>query len=179
LRRFPATFAANRIGKRVLFAWQEPWTCPSDLVNVFAFDDEYAMGILSSSVHQEWARAQSSTLRVDVRYTPTSAFEAFSWPPDPAPEKREAVARVSAETLRRRQAICVERQIGLTQLLNEVEEGAYSDLRRLLNEVDRAVIEAYGWPAAVAGDSEESNRRLLELNRSIASGEFDYAPFAS
>jgi hypothetical protein len=169
--------AANRIGKRILFAWQEPWTCPSDLVNLFAFDDEYAMGILSSSVHQEWARAQSSTLRVDIRYTPTSAFETFPWPPNPEPEKREAVARVSAETLRRRQEICVERQIGLTQLLNEVDEGAYSGLRRLLEDLDRAVVGAYGWPAEVAGDSQESNRRLLALNRQIASGDVGYAPF--
>ena len=35
--------AANAQGKRILFAWQEPWTCPSKLTNVFAFEDDYAI----------------------------------------------------------------------------------------------------------------------------------------
>ena len=36
---------------------------------------------------------------------------------------------------------------------------------------------AYGWPKSVAHDPEESNRRLLELNRAIAAGEVEYDPF--
>jgi len=40
--------AGNRIGKRILLCWCEPQTCPSDLTNVFAFADYYAMGVLSS-----------------------------------------------------------------------------------------------------------------------------------
>jgi len=49
-------------------------------VNVFAFEDDFSMGILLSTIHHEWARAQSSTLRIDIRYTPTTAFETFPWP---------------------------------------------------------------------------------------------------
>ena len=83
-------------GKRILFAWQAPWTCPSNLTNVFAFAFDYAMGVLSSTIHTEWARAQSSTLRIDIRYTPTSAFETFPWP-DPAPDEREQSAPLRAQ----------------------------------------------------------------------------------
>ena len=36
---------------------------------------------------------------------------------------------------------------------------------------------AYGWPASTAYDQDESNRRLLELNRAIAAGEIGYSPF--
>ena len=33
-------------GKRILFAWCESWVLPSNAMNVFAFDDDYAMGVL-------------------------------------------------------------------------------------------------------------------------------------
>jgi hypothetical protein len=167
----------NRIGKRMLFCWCEPWTCPSDLVNVFAFADEHAMGVLCSRLHQEWARAQSSTLRVDIRYTPTSAFETFPWPPAPSEAHRAAVGSAAAAMVERRQAICAEREIGLTTLYNELDDGAYADLRALHERLDRAVVAAYGWPASAASGADESNRRLLELNGQIVRGEVEYDPF--
>jgi len=167
----------NRIGKRMLFCWCEPWTCPSDLVNVFAFADEHAMGVLCSRLHQEWARAQSSTLRVDIRYTPTSAFETFPWPPAPSEAHRAAVGSAAAAMVERRQAICAEREIGLTTLYNELDDGAYADLRARHERLDRAVAAAYGWPASAASGADESNRRLLELNGQIVRGEVEYDPF--
>ncbi len=77
----------------------------------------------------------------------------------------------------RRSEICLERQIGLTKLYNEVDDGAYHDLRGLHDALDEAVAAAYGWPASAAHDPKESNRLLLELNRAIAEGEVDYQPF--
>lgn len=146
-------------------------------MNVFAFDDHYAMGVLSSRIHGEWARAQSSTLRVDIRYTPTSAFETFPWPAADT-QQREQIADLARSLIERRQAICREREIGLTKLYNEVDDGAYTDLQALHAELDRAVATAYGWPASAATDPLDSNRRLLELNERIARGEVDYDPFA-
>jgi hypothetical protein len=169
--------AANRIGKRILFAWQEPHTCPSDLVNVFTFDDDYSLGVLLTSIHHEWARARSSTMRVDVRYTLTSAFETFPWPAVDS-DQRAAIGAIAQRLTERRRAICMDRGFGLTRLYNEVDDGAYADLTALHNELDRAVAVAYGWPASVAGDPGESNRRLLELNEAIAAGRVEYEPFA-
>ena len=134
------------------------------------------MGALLSTLHREWARVQSSTLRIDIRYTPTSAFETFPWPM-PTPKQRETIADLSRRIIERRQEICREREIGLTKLYNEVDEGAYRDLAQLHAELDEAVAAAYGWPASVAHDPAESNRRLFELNRRIAAGEIEYAPF--
>lgn len=165
--------AANRIGKRLLLAWQQPEICPSDLTIVFAFEDDFAMGVLTSRIHGEWARAQSSTLRVDIRYTPTSAFETFPWPI----ENREEVAELAAALIERRREICVAEGIGLTRLYNLVDEGAWRDLRDLHRELDEAVAAAYGWPRAVGHDANESNRRLLELNQAISVGEVEYDPF--
>ncbi|MDQ3934648.1 MAG: N-6 DNA methylase [Actinomycetota bacterium] len=175
LRRF---IAGTAQGKRIFFTWQDARVCPSNLVNVFAFEDDYALGVLTSRLHGEWARAQSSTLRIDVRYTPTSAFETFPWPA-PTDDQRERIGQLSKAIVDRRRAICVDREIGLTALYNEVDEGAYSDLRDLHTQLDLSVAAAYGWPATAARDPRESNRRLLELNARIAAGEVEYAPFGS
>ena len=168
---------ANRYGKRILFAWADPDELPSGQVIAFAFEDDYAMGVLMSYGHIEWARAQSSTLRVDIRYTPTSAFATFPWP-EPDDVGREAIADLARRVVARRQEICVERQIGLTKLYNEVDDGAYADLATLHRQLDEAVAAAYGWPKSAAHDPDESNARLLELNRAIAAGERPYDPFA-
>jgi len=165
--------AANAQGKRIHFTWQAASTCPSNLTNVFAFDDDYSMGALLTSMHQEWARAQSSTLEDRFRYTPTSAFETFPWP-QPTDEQREGIADAGRQLLARRSAICLEREIGLTKLYNEVDDGAYRDLADLHRMLDEAAAEAYGWPKSAAHDSAESNRRLLELNLSIAAGQTPY-----
>lgn len=170
--------AANAQGKRILFAWCETTACPSSLTNVFVFGDDYAMGILTSRCHREWARLQSSTLRVDIRYTPTSAFDTFPWPPAPTDPQREAVATVAAELIRRRGDICAAQQIGLTTLYNQVDEGAWADLQDLHRRLDEAVAVAYGWPVSVAHGADETNRRLLEPNHRIAEGAVPYAPLA-
>ncbi len=138
------------------------------------------MGILTSSAHLAWAKGESSTLRVDLRYTPTptSAFETFPWP-DPSPPQREAVADLARRTYAHRSEICRERQIGLTTLYNQVDDGAFAELSDLHRALDESVALAYGWPRAIAHDSTESNARLLALNEEVASGELRYAPFAT
>jgi hypothetical protein len=147
--------------------------CPSGQIVAFAFDDDRSFGVLTSRIHNEWAWHQSSTLRVDQRYTPTSAFETFPWPTG----ELTAIGSVARRLYERRSEICLERQIGLTKLYNEVDDGAYRDLRELHEELDEAVAVAYGWPSSAARDPQESNRLLLELNRAIAAGEIEYHPF--
>lgn len=143
---------------------------------MFAFADDYAMGVLTSRVHGEWAR-MLSTLREDIRYTPTTSFETFPWPqPDAA--GRDEIGHLAAALIARRREVCTAEGIGLTTLYNRVEEGAWRDVRDLHRALDDAVAAAYGWPREAAHDPEDSNSRLLELNREIAAERRPYAPFA-
>ncbi len=171
--------SAARHGKRLVLAWSRPNTLASDATEVFAFDDDYSMGILLSKAHDAWAWAQSSTLKRDLRYTPTSVFMTFAWP-DPVTEaQRERVAEASRRLLARRTEICTAERIGLTKLYNAVDDGAWTDLKALHKELDEAVADCYGWPRAVAQDPKELVRRLTELNREITEGRRVYAPFDS
>ena len=132
------------------------------------------MGVLTSYIHTAWAAVRSSTLEDRIRYTPSSAFETF---PFPQPQDKEPVADAARRVIARRSEICLEREIGLTRLYNEVDDGAYRDLKELHVALDEAVAAAYGWPVSAAHDPQESNRLLLELNREIAAGHVPYDPF--
>ncbi|WP_345379250.1 DNA methyltransferase [Demequina sediminis] len=162
-------------GKRLALAWQDAAVCPSNLVNVFAFDDDYSMGILLSRAHDAWAWAQSSTLETRLRYTPTSVFETFPWP-QPTKTQREAIAEASSALYARRSELCIEHQLGLTKLYNLMDEGGFADLKALHKRLDEAVAAAYGWPKAVAQDGPELVRRLRSLNRDIVEGRVAYEP---
>lgn len=169
--------AVGRHGKRMFIAKVEPWTMASDATNVFAFDDDYSMGILLSRAHDAWAWAQSSTLETRLRYTPTSVFETFPWPDSVDAAARERVADAASALYARRSELCIEHDLGLTRLYNLMNDGAFTDLSALHKQLDTAVAAAYGWPASVAQDGPELVARLTELNRQIAQGEREYSPF--
>ncbi|HET7734554.1 MAG TPA: DNA methyltransferase [Nocardioidaceae bacterium] len=169
---------STRVGKRLILTWQPAQIAASDATVVFAFDDDYSMGLLQSRPHAAWAWAQASTLKGDLRYTPSSVFMTFPWPYPTTPEQREAVAEACRRLLARRTEICAQEQIGLTKLYNAVDEGAWADLKALHRELDVAVAACYGWPASVAQDDAELVARLTELNREISAGVRPYDPFA-
>lgn len=168
--------ACARLGKRLMFAWQDPNTCPSDLVYVFPFEDDYSMGVLMSRIHSDWAIGKSS-FKGDPRYTPTSTFDPFPWPHPVTPETRERVGTCAQMLLRQRSEICRTEQIGLTDLYNLVDEGAYAHIKELHAQLDDAVAKAYGW-ANLPAHRDEVVQRLLDLNMAISSGRQPYDPFA-
>lgn len=168
----------GRHGKRMLAVWAHKRTLAMDATNVFAFDDDYSMGILMSRAHDAWAWAQSSTLKGDLRYTPTTVFGTFPWPDPVTPEQRKRIAEACRALYARRSALCIEHGIGLTKLYNLMDDGGFADLKALHRELDVAVAAAYGWPASVAQDPDELVARLTERNREIVEGERPYSPFA-
>ncbi|WP_157509507.1 DNA methyltransferase [Glaciibacter superstes] len=169
--------AVGRHGKRMGITWVEPWTMASDATNVFAFDDDYSMGILLSRAHDAWAWARSSTLETRLRYTPTTVFETFPWPDPVTAEQRAAVAAASVALYERRSALCLDHRLGLTKLYNLMDDGAFTDLAALHKRLDESVAAAYGWPKSIAQDSAQLVVRLTSLNREIAEGRRTYSPF--
>lgn len=169
--------AVGRHGKRFALTWVDQRTMASDATCVFAFDDDFSMGVLQSQAHIAWAWDRSSTLETRLRYTPTSVFETFPWPDAATSAQREAVAEACRQLLARRSEICLTQNIGLTTLYNAVDDGAYADLKVLHRRLDEAVAESYGWPKATGQDDAGIVVRLTELNRQISTGERAYAPF--
>lgn len=169
--------ASLAFGKRLLISWQDAWTCPSGKIYIFAFDDDYSMGIVSSLAHGAWAWARGATLKADLSYTPSSVFETFPWPYPVTDAQRDQVAKAARKLMTRRREICTENDLGLTALYNLVDEGAYQDLKALHSKLDEAVARAYGWPKAAARDGDALVHGLLELHQEISSGNREYDPF--
>jgi hypothetical protein len=169
--------AGTATGKRVLFTWCDVSWLPSNATNAFALETDYAFGVLTSRVHTDWAAAKSSTLEDRIRYTPSSAFDTFPWP-TPAEAQRDRIGLLARQLVDLRSTLCVEHEIGLTVLYNRVDEGAYASLRALHDELDRAVLAAYGWSSGLLGDVRQRNRMLYELNAAlVASNGAGYQPF--
>jgi hypothetical protein len=172
----PRYIAGIATGKRPLFSWCEPEWCPSNLVNVFAFNDDYYLGVLSSAAHTAWAWELSSTLKGDLRYTPTTAFATFPWPDPVEDDLSAAVGNAAREIVQLRSQHCTEGDFGLTHLYNVMDDGGYRDLAACHLRLDRAVTACYGWPRMVAQDRGELVARLARLNAEIVAGR-PYAPF--
>lgn len=169
--------AGTATGKRILFVWCEQGWRPSNAANAFALDTDYAFGVLTSRIHTEWAKARSSTLRADIRYTPSSAFDTFPWP-TLTEAQRARIGELARQLVQLRSTLCAEHEIGLTVLYNRVDEGAYASLRDVHEELDLSVLAAYGWSSALLSDVRHRNRALYELNAAILeSGEAKYVPF--
>ena len=161
-----------------MHSWQPNEVSPNNATYIFAFEDDYSMGVLMSRSHGAWAIATCGTLENRLRYTTSAGFDTFAWPDPTTSGQREEVAEACRRLLARRTEICVAEQIGLTTLYNAMDDGAWADLKALHRELDIAVAACYGWPADVAQDDDELVRRLTQLNREITEGARPYDPFA-
>ncbi|MEH0625047.1 Eco57I restriction-modification methylase domain-containing protein [Streptomyces stelliscabiei] len=120
----------------------------SNKLAVFTTDSLADQAVLSSSLHQTWAIKYGTTMRVDPTYTPSTAFEPFPRP-EPTEQLNEAGRVLDAE----RREIMLRRQFGLTKLYNLVNDPDTADsadrdiarMREIHVELDRAVMDAYGW----------------------------------
>ena len=80
LLRFIAT---PRVAKYRLFAWLDARNCPDCQLIAIARDDDTTFGILHSRFHEIWSLRLCTWLGKgnDPRYTPTTTFETFPFPP--------------------------------------------------------------------------------------------------
>ena len=63
LASLPRYIASPRVSKHRIFVWQTPSTLCNDATIVFARADDYFFGVLHSTIHEIWARAQGTQLR--------------------------------------------------------------------------------------------------------------------
>jgi hypothetical protein len=115
------------------------------MVKVIADDRWSVFAVLSSSLHEVWARFYSSTLETRLKYIISDAFETFAFP-----EEIERLEDFGKNYGEYRSETMLVRQEGLTttyNLFHNPDEHAadITRLRELRVELDRAVAAAYGW----------------------------------
>jgi len=121
-----------------------------DATVVFAFDDYYHFAVLQSSLHEIWLRRQASSLRTDVRYTPTDCFQTFPFPQSPSVVHQHLVEEKGKCFYEHRQQYMLTNELGLTKTYNLFHDQTCSDpeiqeMRRLHAEMGQVILTCYDW----------------------------------
>lgn len=157
LKKLPRVLVNCQVGPQMAFAFQ-----PSDrqfalTLNVFTLDCWSSFAILQSRIHEVWARYFGSSMKDDLRYTTSDCFDTFPFPqsvlttstesPEGKPAILEAIGR---EYYEYRAALMARNREGLTTTYNRFHDPEETSpdilrLRELHANMDRAVLDAYGW----------------------------------
>ncbi|QNG28380.1 N-6 DNA methylase [Synechococcus sp. HK01-R] len=165
----------------------------SDALVVFSLHDYQDLGILQSTTHELWARFFGSSMKDDLRYTPTDCFETFPFPAalcdSTANNPAHVALRQSLDSIgdryhQYRAELMVSNNEGLTSTYNRFHDPGetssdHLELRNLHGQMDRVVLAAYGWsdvPTACGFgldylDTEDDAKLPDALQERIDSGE--------
>ena len=114
----------------------------------FPFQSFSAFAALQSRPHEMWARFLGSSMKDDLRYTPSDCFDTYPFSADFASSPLlEAAGHTYHD---HRAALMVTRNEGMTKIYNRFHDRSETAediqrLRELHAGMDRAVLEAYGW----------------------------------
>jgi len=107
-----------------------------------------AFSTLQARPHECWARSFGSSMKDDLRYTPSDCFETFPFPV--GWDVNQGLETAGHEYYEFRAALMVRNNEGLTKTYNRFHDPDELDteilkLRELHAAMDRAVLDAYGW----------------------------------
>lgn len=177
IRGLERCLVTAQVTKHLCFSFQPAGRVYSQTLIVFPFTAYTQFAVLQSRVYAQWVWLLSSTMKTDLNYSTTDCFENFPFPkPDPSsviPELENPGQRLyeaRAEFMR-------ESGQGLTKTYNtlkdrDCEEPDVLKLRQMHEQLDNAVLDAYGWGDIEVPSYEESCekframilKRLFELN---------------
>ncbi|MDX2271004.1 MAG: type IIL restriction-modification enzyme MmeI [Cyanobacteriota bacterium] len=104
--------------------------------------------ILQSRIHEIWARFLGSSMKDDLRYTPSDCFETFPFPFD---WETNPILEAAGKTYYEFRAdLMIRHNEGLTATYNRFHDPDETNpdilkQRELHAQMDRAVLDAYGW----------------------------------
>lgn len=185
--------ATVETAKHRVFQFLDGTVLPDNKLVAIALQDAYHLGVLSSRVHGAWALAAGSWLGVgnDPVYVKTRCFEAFPFPDlDPAGPLTERIRSLAEQIdAHRKVQLSAHRDATLTATYNVLEKlrsgealnsreqvihqhGLVGVLKDLHDELDVAVLDAYGWSdLTLPADTDTLLVRLVELNAQRAAEE--------
>jgi hypothetical protein len=184
IESFDRVLVVARVGQHGSFTFLPAGTVYSEQLIVIAIATYSAFCVLQSRPHEIWARFFGSSMKDDLRYTPSDCFETFpfsaNWETDPT---LEAIGKTYYDY---RAALMRRNNQGLTDTYNRFHDPQETNpeilhLRDLHHQMDRAVLTTYGWetldtPCGFALDYLDLDETKLppEAQTRIASGELHF-----
>lgn len=145
--------ANSQVSQHLIFAWVPSNWVYAHTLNIFSEDRDASLAVMQSRIHEVWTRFFASSLEDRLRYTPSDCFETF---PFPAGWETSAALEDIGRRYHEHRAAVMKRTVGtkkpegLTATYNRFHDRNERDreilrLRELHAEMDRAVLDAYGW----------------------------------
>jgi hypothetical protein len=179
--------------KHRVFQFLEGAILPDQKLVAIGLHDVFSLGVLSSQLHIEWALATGGTLEDRPVYSKSTCFETFPFPDEDTgltPPLRERIAQLAEQIDAHRKRVLAPETgnsgLTLTGLYNVLAalregralsakektqhtQGLVGVLRELHDELDAAVLAAYGLPADA--DAQAILAHLVQLNTQRAQEE--------
>lgn len=186
----------SQVSKHLMFAFQPTDRVFGHALYAYPFERWTPFAVLQSRIHEPWARLLSSSMKTDLRYAASDCFDTFPFPHDNPRDVLPALEAIGERLYEARARTMVEQDVGLTKTYNALKDPACDEprvleLRALHEEMDRAVLAAYGWSdiavppycpkddadrAALKAFEESVIDRLFALNAARADQERASAP---
>lgn len=136
------------VSKHLSFVFLPNGLVYSHKTAIFAMDSNAAFAVLQSRLHEVFARFFSSTLEDRLNYSPSDCFETFPFPENW--ETNPTLEEIGKTYYEYRAGLMVRNSQGLTDTYNRFHDPDERNpeilkLRELHAEMDRAVLDAYGW----------------------------------
>jgi hypothetical protein len=149
IAQFDRVLVVARVGQHGSFTFLPTGMVYSEQLIVIAIPTDSAFCTLQSRIHEIWARFFGSSMKDDLRYTPSDCFETFPFPENWETEPTLEAAGEAYYTYRAQ--LMVANNQGLTTTYNRFHDPEETDpailkLRDLHTAMDKAVLTAYGWP---------------------------------
>jgi hypothetical protein len=148
IRGLDRVLVACRVSERLAFTYLPSRMVYADSLLIFPLPEYCHFAVLQSRVHEVWARFFGSSMKDDLRYTPSDIFETFPFPA--GWESNDALETVGRTYFEHRAALMVAANEGMTITYNRFNDPNDKTppivrLRELHNDMDAAVLRAYGW----------------------------------
>ena len=148
IARLQRTLTNSQVSATSQFTFLRSDMVYAHTLNVYPYEACASFCVLQSRPHEIWARFFGSSMKDDLRYTPSDCFETF-----PFPEGWETHANLEATGKAYydfRAELTVRNDEGLTRTYNRFHDPDEDDpdiarLRELHAAMDHAVLDAYGW----------------------------------
>lgn len=152
---------------------------------VIGLSDAYYLGVLSSYIHVIWALASGSQRGVTPVYPKSICFDKFPFP-DPTPEQKQKIRELGERLDSHRKRVQTQHPeitiTGMYNLLEKLRKGetftaadkAYnnkalvSTLKQIHDELDNAVLDAYGWQDLKDNQKTKAEIEEIILERLVA-----------
>ena len=138
----------SRVGQHAAFTFLPEGMIYGESTVVFPLVANTAFCTLQSRPHEIWARFFGSSMKDDLRYTPSDCFQTFPFPWNW--ETHPALEAAGYAYYDFRASLMIENDEGMTKTYNRFHDPDERDpriveLRRLHAAMDRAVLDAYDW----------------------------------